>query len=132
MQATTQTYLYDPLHHFKRLREAGVDETLAEIHVEETEKAIHTQFLEKKLATHTDIKELENNTHTAIKELENNTHTAIKELESNTHTAIKDLEVKIEQTKNQILIWTFGMTFSLLSIFTGFIFTLFAKGFHWF
>ena len=121
MQATTQTYLYDPIHHFKRLRKAGVGEVLAEIHVEETEKAIHTQFLEKKLATHTDIKALENNTHTAIKELENNTH-----------TAIKDLEVKIEQTKNQILIWTFGMTFSLLSIFTGFIFTLFAKGFHWF
>ena len=121
MQATTQTHLYDPIHHFKRLRKAGVGEVLAEIHVEETEKAIHTQFLEKKLATHTDIKELENNTHTAIKELE----TEIQTVEYR-------LEVKIEQTKNQILIWTFGIMFSLLSMFSGFIFTLFAKAFHWF
>jgi hypothetical protein len=132
MQATTQTYLYDPIHHFKRLRKAGVGEALAEIHVEETEKAIHTQFSEKKLATHADIKELENNTHTAIKELENNTHTAIKELETEIQTVEYRLEVKIEQTKNQILIWTFGIMFSLLSMFSGFIFTLFAKAFHWF
>ncbi|MSR88638.1 MAG: DUF1640 domain-containing protein [Candidatus Margulisbacteria bacterium] len=125
--------IYDPMKHLKRLKKAGLVDTLAEIHVEETEKAIHavSQYIkedlhEKKHATKSDLKEVKHELKTEISEVK----TEIKELKTEIKVLdrrVGTLETKIEYSKNQILIWTFSM----LIIFASLILGVMARGFGW-
>ena len=111
---------YDPMYYLRRLKNAGVDESIAEIHVEETEKVIlsmckntESKFQDQDFATKGDIR--------ALSEDMNEIKHDIKHLESR-------MDTKIERSKNQTLLWMFSM----LSVFAGFILTVIAKGFKWF
>lgn len=107
---------FDTLEFVKKSKEYGIPEQAAEFQARQIEQAIaiavntaREQIRTKELVTKHDLK------------LE------ITQVKANIKEAELRLQKEIEQAKNQLLLWMFGM----LTGFSAFIIGIMAKGFHW-
>lgn len=103
---------FDTLAYVKKSRELGVPEPVAEYQAKQIEKVLdmavnnmREEIHAKELATKRDLNDVK------------------VELKSD----IRDVELKLEQMKNQMILWMI----SIMSAYAAFFLGIIAKGFHW-